>query len=96
MSRSLPALPPATGCRTCGAPGFKLCSACAAVTDSKVEADWVCRVCKLPTNAYNCVRIDLHRACEALPTVAFNQTGMVEFCDAQNASRQARLFGGGK
>jgi hypothetical protein len=24
--------------------------------------------------------------------VAFNQTGMVEFCDAQNASLQARLF----
>lgn len=94
MSRTLPALPPITGCRTCGAPGFKLCSACAAVTDSKVEADWVCRVCKLPTNAYNCVRIDLHRACEALPTVAFNQTGMVEFCDHENASRQARLFGG--
>lgn len=96
MSRTLPALPPITGCRTCGLPGFKLCPDCARVTDSKTEADWVCQVCGQPTNAYNCVRANLHRACESLPVASFNQAGMFEFCDLENASKQARLFGGAR
>ncbi len=94
MSRSLPALPPQSGCRVCGLPGFKLCADCARVVGSNQQLDWVCTVCGKATNQYTAVKANLHRACEALPTVTFNQTGMVEYCDRENASRQARLFGG--
>ena len=96
MARALPALPPATGCRTCGQPGFKLCPDCARVSERNQELDWTCQVCGQPTNAYNAVRANLHRACELLPATVLSQVGMVEFCDAQNASLQARLFGGAR
>lgn len=96
MSRSLPALPPQSGCRVCGVSGYKLCADCARVVGSNQQLDWVCTVCGKPTNQYTAVKANLHRACESLPVLpAIDSTAMARDMARDNERRQARLFGYG-